>query len=203
MYVVSYNRRITGMEFRLKSARHRVRGLQKVEWIKRRGRLGRQLRAKETKNHQRLHRVSPVAYQWELLGGKGSSRIQAKEYVEPMHATRKLVFPSGPIDVTGTFQVESEAISNAGRFLFCAIPHLEIHAEHMEFDALLPHSKSMWTSKERQPEKGSARPWFRWKDFQTTHPLTLGSSKWRKLLFSLVLCFVVKVRSCGNLASCS
>jgi len=29
---------------------------------------------------------------------------------------------------------------------FCAIPHLEIHAEHMEFDALLPHSKSMWTS---------------------------------------------------------
>lgn len=26
------------------------------------------------------------------------------------------------------------------------IPHLEIHAEHMEFDALLPHSKSMWTS---------------------------------------------------------
>ncbi|GAU19304.1 hypothetical protein TSUD_335900 [Trifolium subterraneum] len=30
------------MEFRLKSARHRVRGLQKVEWIKRRGRLGRQ-----------------------------------------------------------------------------------------------------------------------------------------------------------------
>lgn len=63
-----------------------------------------------------------------------------------MHATRKLVFPSGPIDVTGTFQVESKAISNAGRFLFCAIPHLEIHAEHMEFDALLPHSKSMWTS---------------------------------------------------------
>lgn len=46
-----------------------------------------------------------------------------------MHATRKLVFPSGPIDVTGTFQVESEAISNAGRFLFfCAIPHLEIQA---------------------------------------------------------------------------
>ncbi|MCI43915.1 hypothetical protein A2U01_0065154, partial [Trifolium medium] len=43
--------------------------------------------------------------------------------------------------------VESEAISNVGRFLFfCAIPHLEIHAEHMEFDALLPHSKSMWTS---------------------------------------------------------
>ena len=31
MYVVSYHRRITGMEFRLKSARHRVRGLQKVE----------------------------------------------------------------------------------------------------------------------------------------------------------------------------
>ncbi|WJX28824.1 NADH:ubiquinone reductase (H(+)-translocating) [Trifolium repens] len=29
---------------------------------------------------------------------------------------------------------------------FCAIPHLEIHTEHMEFDALLPHSKSMWTS---------------------------------------------------------
>ncbi|YP_008992298.1 hypothetical protein Salmi_Mp086 (mitochondrion) [Salvia miltiorrhiza] len=83
-----------------------------------------------------------------------------------MHATRKLVFPSGPIDVTGTFQVESEAISNAGRFLFCAIPHLEIHAEHMEFDALLPHSKSMWTS-----HKGtSARKRFRWKDFQTTHP---------------------------------
>ena len=26
------------------------------------------------------------------------------------------------------------------------IPHLEIHAEHIEFDALLPHSKSMWTS---------------------------------------------------------
>lgn len=55
---------------------------------------------------------------------------------------------------------------------FCAIPHLEIHAEHMEFYALLPHSKSMWTS----PEKGSARPWFRWKYFQTTHPLTLGPS---------------------------
>jgi hypothetical protein len=34
-----------------------------------------------------------------------------------MHATRQLVFPSGPIDVTGAFQVESEAISNAGRFL--------------------------------------------------------------------------------------
>ncbi|KAM1263750.1 hypothetical protein ACFX2G_029333 [Malus domestica] len=33
-----------------------------------------------------------------------------------MHATRKLVFPSGPIDVTGTFQVESEAISNEKRF---------------------------------------------------------------------------------------
>lgn len=53
-----------------------------------------------------------------------------------MHATRELVFPSGPIDVTGTFQVESEAISNARRFLFCAIPHLEINAEHMEFDSL-------------------------------------------------------------------
>lgn len=33
-----------------------------------------------------------------------------------MHATRKLLFPSGPIDVTGTFQVESEAISNEKRF---------------------------------------------------------------------------------------
>ena len=54
-------------------------------------------------------------------------------------ATRKLVFPSGPIDVTGSFQVESEAISNARRFLFCAIPHLEINAEHMEFDALLSY----------------------------------------------------------------
>ncbi|MCI35587.1 hypothetical protein A2U01_0056808, partial [Trifolium medium] len=32
-----------------------------------------------------------------------------------MHATRQLVFPFGPIDVTGTFQVKSEAISNAGR----------------------------------------------------------------------------------------
>ena len=63
-----------------------------------------------------------------------------------MHATRKLVFPSGPIDVTGTFQVEYEAISNARRFLFCAVPHLEINAEHMEFDALLPHSKFRGTS---------------------------------------------------------
>lgn len=64
-----------------------------------------------------------------------------------MHATRQLVFPSGPIDVTGTFQVESEAISNAGRFLFFLCYSSEIHAEHMEFDALLPHSKSMWTSR--------------------------------------------------------
>ncbi|WVZ26902.1 hypothetical protein V8G54_000071 (mitochondrion) [Vigna mungo] len=91
-------------------------------------------------------------------------------------ATRKLVFPSGPIDVTGTFQVESEAISHAGRFLFCAIPHLEIHAEHMEFDALLPHSKSMWTSKERQPEKGSARPWFSEESFFSA----LFSVSWSK-----------------------
>lgn len=51
------------MEFRLKSARHRVRGLQKVEWIKRRGRLGRQLRAAGQRDKEpRLHRVSPVAY---------------------------------------------------------------------------------------------------------------------------------------------
>lgn len=192
------------MEFRLKSARHRVRGLQKVEWIKRRGRLGRQLRAKETKNHQRLHRVSPVAYQWELLGGKGSSRIQAKEYVEPMHATRKLVFPSGPIDVTGTFQVESEAISNAGRFLFFCVLFLILKSMLNTWNSMLYFLiLSPCGPPERQPEKGSARPWFRWKYFQTTHPLTLGSSKWRKLLFSLVLCFVVKVRSCGNLASCS
>lgn len=34
---------------------------------------------------------------------------------------------------------------DASSFFF-AIPHLEIHAEHIPFDALLPHSKSMWTS---------------------------------------------------------
>lgn len=37
-------------------------------------------------------------------------------------------------------------LSPGASSFFCAIPHLEIHAEHMEFDALLPHSKSMWTS---------------------------------------------------------
>lgn len=95
-----------------------------------------------------------------------------------MHATRKLVFPSGPIDVTGTFQVESEAISNARRFLFCAIPHLEINAEHLEFDALLPYSKSRGTSyKGTSARKRRGSPWFKWQYFQTTHPLTLGSSK--------------------------
>lgn len=84
-----------------------------------------------------------------------------------MHATRQLVSQSGPIDVTGTFQVESEAISNAFSFrasVFCAIPHLEIHAEHMEFILRNPHSKSMWTSvsqKKVQHDPGSGGKTFK------------------------------------------
>ncbi|GAU19305.1 hypothetical protein TSUD_335910 [Trifolium subterraneum] len=86
---------------------------------------------------------------------------------------------------------------------FCAIPHLEIHAEHMEFDALLPHSKSMWTS----PEKGSARPWFRWKYFQTTHPLTLGPSTVKVKKASFHPCSLFRgqrsILGAGNLISVS
>lgn len=94
-----------------------------------------------------------------------------------MHATRKLVFPSGPIDVTGTFQVESEAISNARPFLFCAIPipHLEINAEHISMLYFLILSPGGPQPKERQPEKGVEAPGKKWQYFQTTHPLTLGS----------------------------
>ncbi|KAK2396251.1 NADH dehydrogenase subunit [Trifolium repens] len=59
--------------------------------------------------------------------------------------TQSQGFTESGMDKEKRSSLKPSLMPDASSF-FCAIPHLEIHTEHMEFDALLPHSKSMWTS---------------------------------------------------------